>query len=283
MATEAVFEPAHAKINLCLHVTGQRTDGYHLLDSLVVFAGVGDVVTARFGSGARLALGGPEAQGLATDASNLVSRAAAAMGVVEVALHLHKALPVASGIGGGSADAAAALRALTRLTGHPLPPPEAVLALGADVPVCLAGRPARMQGIGEVLTPLPPLPLVWMVLVNPRVAVPTPAVFAALACRTNPAVPPLPVAGWPDLAALAGWLAAHTCNDLTAAAQGIAPVLAQVEAALRATPGCALARMSGSGGTCFGLYPDRQTACAAADSLRVRHPGWWVAPAEMLS
>ena len=283
MATEPVTEPAHAKINLCLHVTSQRADGYHLLDSLVVFAGVGDLVTARFGSGLSLAVDGPEAHGLARDASNLVSRAAAAMGVTDVALQLQKRLPVASGIGGGSADAAAGLRALARLAGRPLPPPDAVLALGADVPVCLASRPARMQGIGEVLTPLPPLPAVGMVLVNPRVAVPTPAVFAALACRTNPAVPLPPADGWRDLAALAAWLAAHTRNDLTAAAQGIAPVLFQVEAALRATPGCALARMSGSGATCFGLYPDWKTACAAADSLRARYPGWWVAPAEMMT
>ena len=283
MPTDAVVERAAAKVNLCLHVTGRRTDGYHLLDSLVVFAGVADRITARLGSGFSLAVDGPEAGGLGVDASNLVSRAAAAMGVADVALELHKCLPVASGVGGGSADAAATLRALARLTGRPLPPPAVVLALGADVPVCLAGLPARMQGIGEVLTLLPPLPVAAMVLVNPRIAVPTPAVFAALASRTNPPVPAPPAAGWRDFAALAGWLRDGTRNDLAAAAQSIAPVLTQVEAALLATRGCALARMSGSGATCFGLYPDQPAALAAADSLRIRHPGWWVTEAAMLA
>ena len=283
MPTDAVVERAAAKVNLCLHVTGRRTDGYHLLDSLVVFAGVADRITARLGSGFSLAVDGPEAGGLGVDASNLVSRAAAAMGVADVALELHKCLPVASGVGGGSADAAATLRALARLTGRPLPPPAVVLALGADVPVCLAGLPARMQGIGEVLTLLPPLPVAAMVLVNPRIAVPTPAVFAALASRTNPPVPAPPTAGWRDFAALAGWLRDGTRNDLAAAAQSIAPVLTQVEAALLATRDCALARMSGSGATCFGLYPDQPAALAAADSLRIRHPGWWVTEAAMLA
>ena len=283
MPTDAVVERAAAKVNLCLHVTGRRTDGYHLLDSLVVFAGVADRITARLGPGFSLAVDGPEAGGLGVDASNLVSRAAAAMGVAGVALELHKRLPVASGVGGGSADAAATLRALARLTGRPLPPPAVVLDLGADVPVCLAGLPARMQGIGEVLTLLPPLPVAAMVLVNPRIAVPTPAVFAALASRTNPPVPAPPATGWRDFAALAGWLRDGTRNDLAAAAQSIAPVLTQVEAALLATRGCALARMSGSGATCFGLYPDQPAALAAADSLRIRHPSWWVTEAAMLA
>ncbi|OYW60386.1 MAG: 4-(cytidine 5'-diphospho)-2-C-methyl-D-erythritol kinase [Rhodobacterales bacterium 32-66-7] len=282
MPTEAV-EQAPAKVNLCLHVTGQRSDGYHMLDSLVVFAGVGDLVTARTARGFSFIIDGPEAVGLVPDGSNLVSRAATAMGVVDVALRLEKRLPVASGIGGGSADAAATLRALGRLTGKPLPSAAEVLALGADVPVCLAGRPARMQGIGEVLSPLPPLPPVWMVLVNPRVTVPTPQVFAALSSRTNAPVPHVPTKGWGDVAALAGWLTNQTRNDLAPAARSIAPVLAKVEAALSATPGCAMARMSGSGATCFGLYPDEPTARAAADSLRTAHPDWWVAEAAMLT
>jgi len=283
MPTKSVTEPAPAKVNLCLHVTGQRADGYHLLDSLVVFVEVGDRVSARADLGFSLSIDGPEAGGIAPDGSNLVCRAAAAMGVVDVAVHLLKSLPVASGIGGGSADAAATLRALARLTGQPLPPAAAVLALGADVPVCLAGRPVRMQGIGELLTPLPPLPAVWMVLVNPRVMVPTPRVFAALASRSNPPLPELPKGGWPNLATLANWLEQRTRNDLSGPAHGLAPVVADVEAALLATVGCALARMSGSGATCFGLYPDETAAKAAAAHLRSAHPGWWVAEAAMLS
>lgn len=283
MPTDTVFEPAPAKVNLCLHVTGQRADGYHLLDSLVVFAGVEDRVTARADRGFSLVIDGPEAFGITADSSNLVSRAAAAMGVADVALHLHKVLPVASGIGGGSADAAATLRALSRLTGRPLPPAPAVLALGADVPVCLAGRSTRMRGVGEVLTPLPPLPPCWIVLANPRVAVPTPRVFAALTSRSNPAVPEPPATGWPNLAALAEWLRDRTRNDLAPAARTIAPVVAQVEAELSATQACAFARMSGSGATCFGLFPEASTATAAAAHLRSAYPGWWVAEAEMLT
>jgi len=282
MPTDRIAEPAPAKVNLALHVTGRRADGYHLLDSLVVFAATGDRVTAMPGQGLTLAIDGPEAGGLIGDASNLVLRAARELGVTDAALHLWKALPVASGIGGGSADAAAALRALVRLLGKPLPCDAAVLRLGADVPVCLAGRPARMAGVGEVLAPLPPLPPLWLVLANPRVAVPTPAVFAALAARTNPPLPVLPPGGWPRACAFAEWLQAHSRNDLWPAALRIAPVLAKVRAALAATPGCLLARMSGSGATCFGLYADRATAAAAAQALAVGHPGWWVADSAVL-
>ena len=151
-------EFAPAKVNLCLHVTGRRDDGYHLLDSLVVFAGVGDRVSAQPDRGLSLRLTGPEAMALGSDADNLVLRAARLMAVDDVALTLDKQLPVASGIGGGSADAAATLRLLARWTKRPLPDPGAVLRLGADVPVCLAGQPVRMRGVGEDLSPLPPLP-----------------------------------------------------------------------------------------------------------------------------
>ena len=185
MATDAVSEAASAKLNLCLHVTGRRGDGYHLLDSLVVFADVADRVSAAPGQGLSLRVTGPEGAGLGSEPDNLVLRAARSMGVTDAALLLEKHLPVAAGIGGGSADAAAALRALARWTGRPLPSDAEVLRLGADVPVCLSGRPARMTGIGEGLTPLPPLPALWVVLVNPRVAVPTPQVFAALTRRDN--------------------------------------------------------------------------------------------------
>lgn len=275
MGTEPVREGAPAKINLCLHVIEQRPDGYHTLDSLVVFAGAGDRVTAEPGTELSLSVSGPESAGLTSEADNLVLRAARMMGV-KARLQLWKELPVASGIGGGSADAAASLRALARLTGQPLPDPKQVLALGADVPVCLAGRPARMRGIGEDLSPLPSLPAVWLVLVNPRQAVPTPAVFSGLTCRENAPVPDLPARGWASAAGLADWLQDRTRNDLQGPAIAIAPVIGRVLAVLAADRGCLLARMSGSGATCFGLFATQDSAMAAARALRASEPGWWV-------
>ena len=272
-----ITEFAAAKVNLCLHVTGRRADGYHLLDSLVVFAGgVGDRVTVAPAETLGLVITGPQAAQLPLTDDNLVLRAARSLGAGQgAAITLVKHLPVASGIGGGSADAAATLRALARLWGRAVPEREAVLALGADVPVCLAGKPARMQGIGEGVTPLAhALPPAWLVLVNPVVAVPTPAVFAALTNRENPALPDMPHCA--DAAGLAGWLQG-TRNDLEAPAIAVAPVIAQVKAALAATKGCLLARMSGSGATCFGLYGTAESAEAAARQLRNQSPGWWVA------
>jgi 4-diphosphocytidyl-2-C-methyl-D-erythritol kinase len=283
MATDdAVREAAPAKINLCLHVTGRRADGYHLLDSLVVFADIADTVTARPGKGLSLVVTGPEAADLQREGDNLVLRAARAMGVADAALVLDKHLPVASGIGGGSADAAAALRALARLTGRDLPPDVDVLRLGADVPVCLAGRSTRMSGIGETLAPLPPLPPVWVVLVNPRVPVPTPKVFAALARRDSPPVPDLPASALGSAGALAGWLAKHTRNDLVSPARLLDPILDEVQSSLSATPGCLLARMSGSGGTHFGLYETPEAANDASGQLRTSREAWWIATGAIL-
>jgi len=275
--------PAWAKINLTLHVTGRRADGYHLLDSLVVFVGVGDRLRARPATDLTLRIAGPQAAGLPAGDDNLVLRAARAFGPAPgAALVLDKHLPVASGIGGGSADAAAALRVLAALWGRPLPDPAAVLALGADVPVCLAGRPSRMQGVGEVLTPLPhPLPPAHAVLVNPGVAVATPAVFARLTRRDGAPMPdPLP--RLTDLAALTDFLAAMR-NDLEPAAIALAPPVALARAALAAQPGCRLARMSGSGATCFGLFATAPAAQAAARAIGAAHPGWWVAAAPVLA
>ena len=283
MATDAVSEAAPAKLNLCLHVTGRRPDGYHLLDSLVVFADVADRVSAAQGQGLSLRVTGPEGAGLAPEPENLVLRAARSMGVSDAALTLDKHLPVASGIGGGSADAAATLRALARLTGRPLPPDAEVLRLGADVPVCLSGRTARMSGIGEVLAPLPPLPALWVVLVNPRVAVPTPQVFAALTRRDNPPLPDLPPSALASAEAFASWLARHTRNDLIPPARAAAPILSEVQSELASTPACLLARMSGSGGTHFGLYASAEAARAAARSLAAAHPGWWITPGNIQS
>jgi 4-diphosphocytidyl-2-C-methyl-D-erythritol kinase len=282
MATDAVREAAPAKINLCLHVTGRRLDGYHLLDSLVVFADVADGVYATPARGLSLVVAGPEGAGLRAEPDNLVLRAARAMGVIDAALVLDKQLPVASGIGGGSADAAAALRALARLTGLPVPSTLEVLKLGADVPVCLSGRPARMTGIGEHVAPLPPLPPLSCVLVNPRLPVPTPQVFAALQSRASPPLPDLPHTALATAAAFADWLSTHSRNDLVAPAREVAPILTEVQAALEGTPGCLLARMSGSGGTHFALYATPDAASAAADTLRTAHPFWWIETGRIL-
>jgi 4-diphosphocytidyl-2-C-methyl-D-erythritol kinase len=283
MATDPVTEFAPAKINLCLHVTGRRADGYHLLDSLVVFAAVGDRVAVAAGTELSLALDGPEAASLLADTDNLVLRAARAMGVSGAKLTLWKELPVASGIGGGSADAAATLRALARLTGLPLPSDAAVLALGADVPVCLSGRAVRMRGVGEDLALLPPLPSLWCVLVNPRVPVPTPAVFAALATRENPPVPEMPATALASAESLASWLREATRNDLVAPAVQVAPMLGRVQAALAARTDCLLVRMSGSGGTHFGLFATEAAARLAAVGLKATHPDWWVVSASILA
>jgi 4-diphosphocytidyl-2-C-methyl-D-erythritol kinase len=275
MAILTAFAPA--KVNLALHVLGRRDDGYHLLDSLVVFADVGDVLHAVPAVSLDLHLAGPFAASLADGADNLVLRAAralaAARGVGAGAhLTLEKHLPVASGIGGGSADAAAALRLLGRLWDVAAADAALALTLGADVPVCLAGRAARMGGIGEVLSPAPPLPACGLVLVNPGVAVATPAVFRA---RGGAFTAPLdlPAAGWADAAALAADLA-RMRNDLEAPAVALAPPVGDVLAALRETPEVMLARMSGSGATCFGLCAGAAAAGTAAG--RLARPGWWV-------
>jgi 4-diphosphocytidyl-2-C-methyl-D-erythritol kinase len=278
MAIEA-FAPA--KVNLTLHVTGRRADGYHLLDSLVVFADIGDTVRATAADSLSLTVTGPQAAGLAADDSNLVLRAARLFAhATGAALTLDKVLPVASGIGGGSADAAATLQVLSRLWGLALPEAAEVLRLGADVPVCVAGRPVRMTGVGDGLHPLAlPLPPAALVLANPGVALSTPAVFAALDRRDHAPMP----RGLPrlrDVAELAAFLA-MTRNDLEPAATRLAPIIAHVRAALSAQQGCLMSRMSGSGATCFGLFPDPLAAAAAARTLTAAQPHWWVAAAPL--
>lgn len=272
----AFSELARAKVNLTLHVTGRRADGYHLLDSIVVFPGLGDRLEAELASGLSLSIDGPFGRDLDAGPSNLVMQAASLVRAGQgAALRLTKSLPVASGIGGGSADASAALRLLARLWAAPLPPAAAVLGLGADVPVCLSAQACRMQGIGEILTPLN-LPRFWITLVNPGVPVATGAVFSRLASRDNPEMPAPPA--FADAALLFSWLAEQR-NDLEAPAVAIAPAVGIVLSALRGQPGCALARMSGSGATCFGLFADEAGAIAAADALRSAKPEWWVAAA----
>ncbi|WP_134724280.1 4-(cytidine 5'-diphospho)-2-C-methyl-D-erythritol kinase [Paracoccus luteus] len=256
-------EPAPAKINLALHVTGRRGDGYHLLDSLVVFTALGDRVSVAPGP-LSLTVTGPFAAAVPPGDDNLCLRAARAVGA-DAQLTLDKQLPPASGIGGGTADAAAVLRALGRVPADPA-------ALGADLPACLLCQPLRMRGVGEIVDPVP-LPDLHLVLVNPGVALPTPAVFAALAARDNP---PLPASlpRFADAAALTGWLA-QTRNDLQPAALALAPAIADCLAALTGA-GARLARMSGSGATCLGIFPDAAAARAAAQALA--RPGWWVRP-----
>ncbi len=260
---------ARAKVNLALHVTGRREDGYHLLDSLVAFADFGDRVRVRQAEALSLTVTGPMAAGLGAGEDNLVLRAARLMGL-NAAITLEKNLPLASGIGGGSADAAATLQVMSALYGLDLPDAAAVLSLGADVPVCLLGRPARMSGIGEVLTPVS-LPSAHLVLVNPGFAVSTPEVFRALTRRDNPPLAAIPE--FDDARDMATWLDG-TRNDLQAAAVTLRPEIAEVLAAIAATPDCLLARMSGSGATCFGLYAEAEQAARAA--TRLTRSGWWV-------
>ncbi|SEO82933.1 4-diphosphocytidyl-2-C-methyl-D-erythritol kinase [Salinihabitans flavidus] len=276
MATEA-FAPA--KINLTLHVTGQRADGYHLLDSLVVFCDVGDTLSAAPADRLSLRVDGPMAAGVPDDASNLVMRAARFLDLSRgAAMMLTKRLPVASGIGGGSSDAAAALRALSALWDVPLPSPEETLPLGADVPVCMTPRPQRIRGVGARLCPVPDLPTADLVLVNPRLPVPTPAVFGALTRRDRSPMPEeLP--RWPDAAALAEWLGTMR-NDLEAPAIRVQPAIADVLRVLRAEKPLHAA-MSGSGATCYALLPAGQGA-GLAETLKAAHPGWWVASGAIL-
>jgi 4-diphosphocytidyl-2-C-methyl-D-erythritol kinase len=282
----ACTEAAWAKVNLTLQVTWRRADGYHELESLVVYSDVGDLLTieAVESNSLTLTVQGPQAGPLLDEHDNLVMLAAEALckraGVrAGAAITLTKNLPVASGIGGGSADAAAALRGLTRLWQLDLPAAElAELALtrGADVPVCLRGDAAIMSGSGEELQPLAALPPLWLLLVNPGVAVSTSAVFRSLAGKFSkvrePRLPPIGLAPFID------WLAARG-NDLQAPACRIAPAVAQVLAALDDTDDCLLARMSGSGATCFGLFESEPAARSAAALLAETHSDWWVAPA----
>ncbi|HTH16140.1 MAG TPA: 4-(cytidine 5'-diphospho)-2-C-methyl-D-erythritol kinase [Magnetospirillum sp.] len=279
---------APAKVNLYLHVTGKRADGYHLLDSLVVFAGVGDTLVLEPAETLSLDVIGPTAQALPEGEENIVLRAAQALaqaaGVSAGArMILTKRLPVAAGIGGGSADAAAALKGLARLWNLSLSESEMAaigLKLGADVPVCLAGRPTTMTGIGDHLVPAPALPPAWAVLVNPRLPLSTPAVFKA---RQGDFTPAMPLADSPaDARALAEALA-HRRNDLTHPAIACEPVVGEMLALIAAQAGCLLARMSGSGATCFGLFATAPEAEAAAAALSAAQPGWWVAPAPLLA
>ncbi|WP_136660410.1 4-(cytidine 5'-diphospho)-2-C-methyl-D-erythritol kinase [Nitratireductor sp. XY-223] len=277
-------ETARAKINLALHVTGRRPDGYHLIDSLVAFAELGDVLTFSSSDHDSLAISGIFAEELGSEDDNLVFKArtrlrdaAAERGLPAppAAIHLEKNLPIASGIGGGSADAAACLRGLARMWG--LSQADIDLApiaagLGADVPMCLVSRPLLARGVGDEITAIDGLPAMPVVLVNPLEAVSTPEVFGALDNKNNDQLdfPEVPT----DLAGTVGSLAA-TRNDLEAPAARIAPVVDEVRAAL-ADCNPLFARMSGSGATFFGIFHDPVEARLAGDVLRDKYPHWWV-------
>ncbi len=272
---------APAKINLTLHVTGWRTDGYHLLDSLVVFADVGDTVRARPAAQLGLVVDGPMAADVPSDTSNLVLKAARWLDSGKgAALNLTKRLPSSSGIGGGSSDAAAALRALSVLWRVACPVPARTLSLGADVPVCMVPKARRMSGIGERLSAPVALPGADILLVNPGVAVSTPAVFGRLEQRDNPPMPGI-LPEWRDIRELANWLQGQR-NDLQRAACALQPAIRDVLAALERT-GCLLARMTGSGATCFALFPpDGRSARAGRAQLCAGHPDWWAVSGRLL-
>ena len=275
MTNDIVVERAPAKVNLSLHVTGIRADGYHLLDSLVMFTSLGDEVHVTPADTLSLTIEGPFAEELSVGDDNLVLRAARSFGIPKgAAITLHKNLPVASGIGGGSADAAAALRALSRLWDVPLPTAETILSLGADVPVCMTSELTQMRGIGDELERLGPTPMLDIVLVNPRVGVSTATVFNGLDTKDNP-----PMAGnMPDPFDTDDWISwlDQQRNDLQSPALTAAPVVADVLAVLSAQRGCKLARMSGSGATCFALFEDSDAQDDAEKALRLSHPEWWV-------
>ena len=286
----ALSEDGRAKVNLTLRVVGRRTDGYHDIESVVAFADCADHLTLTPGPELELVATGPLAQACGATSDNLVIKAAHLLGERVPGLKagsftLDKLLPVAAGIGGGSADAAAALRLLARL--NQLAPDDArlrdvALLVGADVPVCLASRACDMSGVGENLLPLN-LPSLPCVMVNPRVPVATKDVFAALGLRNGELLAGtsdiIQSQDWPDEASsVADWIAAIAAvpNDLEAPAIRIQPVIAEVLSALASADGARLARMSGSGATCFAVFEESAAAQRAAASIERDHPGWWV-------
>jgi 4-diphosphocytidyl-2-C-methyl-D-erythritol kinase len=280
----ASFDHAPAKINLTLAVLGRRTDGYHALDSLVVFAQARDRVTFDPTKPLALTLRGPSAAQAGPIDDNLVLKAARALasdipGLKLGAFTLDKRLPVAAGLGGGSSDAAAALRLLARANRLSLNDPrlfKVARRIGADVPVCIDPRPRRMRGIGEILSPPLAIPRLAAVLVNPGVAVPTKDVFALLDFKAGapPKAAPRARSLPDDFDRLVEFLTAQG-NDLEGPAIKLQPVIGRVLAVLRKQPGCRLARMSGSGATCFGLFPSSRVATAAARRIKASHPAWW--------
>lgn len=261
-----IKEIARAKINLSLHVTGQREDGYHLLDSIVGFADFGDHLTFEKSDVTEFVVEGPFANGVPLDGANLVLQAAELMDC-PAKIRLEKNLPPASGIGGGSADAAATLRGLAKLWDHTLPDKDAILSLGADVPVCMTSGFQRMRGIGEEIAPIE-LADMFIVLVNPNEPVSTAEIFRNLPRKENESIGPK------HNSTELEWLLLQR-NDLQSAAQTLQPKITECIASLEATAP-QLVRMSGSGATCFAIYETQLKRDIAANSLADSNPGWWV-------
>jgi len=279
---------APAKLNLFLHVVGKRDDGFHLLDSLIAFTAIHDTVQIVPAERLTLSVNGPTATGVPTDDRNLVLKAAHALQSVfgisaGAAIHLTKRLPAAAGIGGGSSDAAAALRGLCRLWEiSPTEPrlADIALALGADVPMCLAGAAAFAGGIGDDLEMVSALPVMPLVLVNPGVPVETPTVFRA---RHGPFSDPGRFSDTVTDGARLAALLAQRHNDLGPPAESLAPIIRDARFALEVSPGNLLARMSGSGATCFGLFGTEIAAQAAAVRIAAERPDWWVVASRLVS
>ncbi|MBE7733811.1 4-(cytidine 5'-diphospho)-2-C-methyl-D-erythritol kinase [Devosia faecipullorum] len=284
------LQSAPAKINLALHITGRRENGYHDLESLIVFADIADDLEARMAESDSLVLSGPFAAALRSETGNLVLRAVSAfrarwplLAPPGLAIHLVKNLPVAAGIGGGSADAAAALRLMAELAAEPVPVADlADLAagLGADVPACLLSRPLLARGVGEILSPLPQFPKLYVTLVNPGIAVATADVFRRLRAHDNYSLPTLPEPL--TRPAQLGLFLTETRNDLEPPAIKLVPEIGVLIEEMAASPGCMLARMSGSGATMFGLFGSEGPAHEAASQMRRLHPDYWVGTAPLL-
>jgi 4-diphosphocytidyl-2-C-methyl-D-erythritol kinase len=271
-------ETAPAKVNLNLRVVGRRADGYHDLESLVAFADLADALTLEPAGGITLSISGPFAKDCGASDDNLILKAAMALGLPAGRFTLDKNIPVAAGLGGGSADAAAALRLIARVNGVALDDPrlsKAALICGADVPVCLQSKPRIMSGLGDQLSRPLPLPKLHAVLVNPGVALPTADVFASFRGDepSNQLVDNVPF----ERSALLAWLAARG-NCLTRAAVSRVPAINDALNAMNALTGCRLARMTGSGATCFGLFDNRAAADDAAKELTKSQRNWWICP-----
>ena len=269
---------APAKINLCLHVLALRPDGRHVLDSLVAFLDCGEWVELRRAAKTSLQIIGPQSANLPVSANNLVLRAAGLFPAgCDTEITLHKTMPIASGIGGGSADAAATLNGMAQLWDLPLPDVTTQLDLGADVPVCMQSRPVVMQGIGEIISLLPKLPPLFACLVNPACAVSTALIFNQLVSKTNPAMDALPG----DILQIPDWLAQQR-NDLQAPAILAEPMVTSVLTELRAHAPI-VSRMSGSGATCFALFKSLEAAQFCAQTTQAAHPNWWTASGPLLA
>ena len=266
---------APAKINLALHVGGRREDGLHRLASLVAFTEFGDGVGLANAAGVSLEVRGPFGADVPHDDSNLVLRAARMMaGRRGAAISLEKRIPVAAGLGGGSSDAAEVLRQLSLFWNAPLPPEISLMELGADVPACLAGCPAVVEGAGEVVSPVDWVPELQLLLVNPGIPISTKSVFRAFRGSGTPMLePPGCCRGASEFIA---WLAAQR-NDLEAVAIGLEPEVDRLLGRIRRLPGCLLSRMSGSGATCFGIFSEMAEAAEAARTLKSECPSWWIA------